>query len=111
MVIFAKQKETVDEVKQELYVNMKFALQEYTRTLHEYNSVLNEFGEDSSIAIVFYSKLNHFRTEYHELRMRYEEVYGDVEAYESSLSRINQWSRQSGTRLLMRPLHGGITIG
>lgn len=111
LVLFLKQKESVDEVKQSLYAKMKFSLQEYTRTLHEYNCTVAEFGEDSSIASVFYSKLHHFRTEYHELRLQYETLYGDVEAYESSLNRMNQWTRQSGTRLLMRPLHLEAVVG
>lgn len=112
MVLFMRaEKEIVDEVKQTLTVDMKLALQEYTRTLHEYNSIVAEFDEQSSIATVFYSKLNHYRTQYHELRMQYETLYGDVDAYESSLSRVSQWSRQSGTRLLMRPLHTGVVIG
>lgn len=111
MVMFTKHKVVVDEVKDDLNLNMKLALVEYTRTLHEYNRISAEYGEESSIAVVFYSKLNHFRTQYHELRLQYETLYGDVDAYESSLSRISKWSRTSGTRLLMQPLYRGVAIG
>lgn len=111
MPLLFKQKQNVDEVKQELYVDMKFALQNYTRTLSDYRNIVAEFGEGASITQVFYAKLSHYRTEYHELRLQYETLYGDVSAYESSLTRISNWSKQSGTALLMRPLHIEAVMG
>lgn len=104
MVLFMREKQNVDEVRSELYVKMKIALTDYTRTLQEYNCTIAEFGEGSSIANVFYAKLDHYRTEYHQLRLQYEELYGDVESYQSSLSRVTNWSKTNGTRMLMRPL-------
>lgn len=93
------------EVKQNLYVAMKYALRQYTEALDEYERMKNEFGEYSTLVNVFYAKLDHFRTEYYLLRIRYETEFGDVHEYKKSISRIRKWTVDTGSTLLMKPIH------
>lgn len=83
---------------------MKESLRRYTKSLHEYQTMANEYGAHSTIVEVFYAQLDHHRTEYYLLRLDYEAKYGDVIEYKNSVHRICEWSISTGVNLLMKPV-------
>lgn len=96
-------KETIDP-RHELYEEMRTSLSQYKEALSEYSEVRRDFDEGSTLVAHALAVLEHYRTRYYNLRLKYESSYGNVEVYTETVSNLTNWEKESGLRLLLRPI-------
>ena len=102
---FKFSKDNEPDPKYNLYSEMRSALYEYTVSMQQYKSVVDEYDEFSTLTQIAYATMEHHRTEYYKLRLEYERDYGNAEIYEDSLNRVDSWVNKTGLTLLMRPIN------
>ncbi len=100
--LFGRVEETTDP-RNELYAEMRTSLYEYTEALNQYNEIRRDFDESSPMVSVQIATLEHHRSRYYNLRLKYESEYGNVDIYRESVSNVDSWAKKTGLSLLMRP--------
>ena len=101
--LFGRVEEVVDP-RYELYDEMRLSLYHYTEALRQYEEIRRDLDESSAIVSVALSTLEHYRSVYYNLRLKYEQNYGNESIYVESVSNVESWANKTGLHLLMRPM-------
>lgn len=89
-----------------LYMDMKEAMINYTKSLHVYQSYLKDDEDSASAqASLLFHQMEVYREQYYKLRVEYEALHGDLSSYSLKLQNFFAWTKEAKVRCLIQKPH------